>query len=196
MTNEFNLITGKLPCDVVVNGLLCPIYTNTSICMDCLVALESDMPEEAKKKIVIGRLFSGAIYEGNRDAAFSAALEFLRGAPTPEYEKANIPHSKEQSIFWSLDSPAIVASFHQAYGLTLKELKDMHWWEFLALLQNIPSDTRMGQLFSTRASLVDVKAKPDQQLRQREVKKAAKPKDTRTKEEKQRDAMKAMAEAF
>ena len=72
----------------------------------------------------------------------------------------------------------------------------MHWWEFLALLQNIPSDTRMGQLFSTRASLVDVKAKPDQQMRQREVKKAAKPKDTRTKEEKQRDAMKAMAEAF
>lgn len=196
MTNEFNLITGKLPCDVIVNGFLCPIYTNTSICMDCLVALESDMPEEAKKKIVLGRLFSGPIYEGDREAAFSAALEFLRGAPTPEYEKANIPHSKEQSIFWSLDSPAIVASFHQAYGLTLKELKDMHWWEFLALLQNIPSDTRMGQLFSTRASLVDVKAKPDQQLRQREVKKAAKPKDTRTKEEKQRDAMKAMAEAF
>lgn len=196
MTNEFNLITGKLPCDVVVNGFPCPIYTNTSICMDCLVALESDMPQEAKKKIVLGRLFSGAIYEDDREAAFSAALEFLRGAPTPEYEIANIPHSKEPSIFWSLDSPAIVASFHQAYGLTLKEVKDMHWWEFLALLQNIPSDTRMGQLFSTRASLVDVKAKPDQQLRQREVKKAAKPKDTRTKEEKQRDAMKAMAEAF
>lgn len=196
MTNEFNLITGKLPCDVVVNGLLCPIYTNTSICMDCLVALESDIPQEAKKKIVLGRLFSGAIYEDDRESAFSAALEFLRGAPTPEYEKANIPHSKERQIFWSLDSPAIVASFHQAYGLTLKEVKDMHWWEFLALLQNIPSDTRMGQLFSTRASLVDVKAKPDQQMRQREVKKAAKPKDTRTKEEKQRDAMKAMAEAF
>ena len=59
MINEFNLITGKLPCDVIVNGLICPIYTNTSICMDCLVALESDIPQEAKKKIVLGRLFSG-----------------------------------------------------------------------------------------------------------------------------------------
>jgi hypothetical protein len=45
----------------------------------------------------------------------------------------------------------IYAAFHQAYGINLATAS-LHWWEFRALLINLPDTTRMGSIMGIRAT--------------------------------------------
>lgn len=193
----YNLICNAFSNSTRIHGHTYIYFTNTAVCMDCMSALQdSSLDEDIKTEYLLSRFYSSSVDRDDRGMAFQHALNFLKGAPTPEYEKANIPSSGECPIYWDLDSPAIYASFRQAYGITLEEIRRLHWWEFLALLYNIPSETRMGTLFATRSKVVDTSLKPKDQLREREIKKGARPKDTRTRGEKQKDAMKTLASAL
>ena len=187
----FNLLTDNLPEYVLIAGKKEHIFTATAIAIDCLAVLQDTaLDDSIKQEYLMSRIYPGNIPHSKE--AMEEAIKFLKGAPCPEYEKANLPHSGEQSIYWSLDASAICASFRQAYGLRLEEIKAMHWWEFLALLYNIPSDTRMGSLFATRSRVVDPKLKPEQQRVEKEIKRSARPKDTRPKKEKQKSAIKTL----
>lgn len=197
MARPFNLICNTFSNSIKVNGRTYIYFTNTAVCMDCMSLLQDpSVNDDIKAEYLLDRFYSSNVERDDRGMAFQNALNFLKGAPTPEYEKVNIPSSGECPIYWDLDSPAIYASFRQAYGITLEEIRRLHWWEFLALLYNIPSETRMGTLFATRSKVVDTSLKPKDQLREREIKKGARPKDTRTREEKQKDAMKTLASAL
>ena len=49
------------------------------------------------------------------------------------------------------DADAIYSSFMQAYGIDLhKELGQMHWYTFKALLNGLPEGTRMREIISIR----------------------------------------------
>lgn len=196
---QYNLICNDLPRSILVSGKEYQINTATSVCIDCMEMLQDSDGEKTvgvRTMYVLRALFAAFPSPDHANEAMDAALEFLRGAPVPEYGKANLPHSNEPVIYWALDAGAILSSFRQAYGMTREEVRRMHWWEFLSLLWNIPSDTRMGQLFATRSHAIDPKAKGEQKLRESEVKKGARPKDERTPQEKKRDAMKALASSL
>lgn len=194
----FNLITHELPETVTIAGKKERIFTSTAIAMDCIEVLQEPSYEETIKALyIVERMYPRQNFtDEEKSEALARAIDFLNGAPTPEYEKANLPHSGERAIYWSLDSPAITASFRQAYNITLDELRRLHWWEFLALLYNIPSETRLGALFHTRSETIDMTKKPEQQTRQREIKKSARPKDERPKEEKQKSAVKSLVDSL
>lgn len=193
----YNLISYELPRDITLeNGEKISLYTWTARAIDALVALEDkDIPEIDKARYIISRLTysTKAQIESNAEEIIKALLEYLKGAKTGEYEPSGLPSSNEPMIYWDLDSPAIVASFRQAYGISLSELQKMHWWEFKALLFALPSDTRMGALFSTRSKVIDAKAKGEDRIKEEKIKKSAKPKDTRTLEEKEKDAKRQLA---
>lgn len=165
--------------------------------MDCMsIQQDSSLDDDVKAEYLLSRFYSSNVERDDRGMAFQHALNFLKGAPTPEYERANIPSSGECPVYWDLDSPAIYASFRQAYGMTLEDIRCLHWWEFLALLYNIPAESRMGYLFATRSRVVDTTLKPKDQIKEREIKKSARPKDTRSRAEKQKDAMRTLAGAL
>lgn len=64
--------------------------------------------------------------------------------PTPKEEK-------ERVIDFDQDANYIYASFMQAYGINLIEQQGiMHWKEFLALLDGLPSNTRMKEIIKIR----------------------------------------------
>ena len=192
----YNLICNELPAHVMVAGREWPVYTATSVCLDCMEMLQDPDGEKTdgiRTMYVIQTLYVTQPPAEHAAEALAAAMDFLRGASVPEYGRANLPHSNEPAIYWALDAGAILASFRQAYGMTRDEVRRMHWWEFLSLLWNIPSDTRMGQLFATRSHAIDPKAKGDERRRETEVKKGARPKDERTPEEKKWDANRTLA---
>ena len=57
----------------------------------------------------------------------------------------------EKSMDFIQDGPLIYAAFRQAYGIDLQEERGkMHWWQFTALLQGLPSDTRLVEVMQIR----------------------------------------------
>lgn len=194
---NYNLITRELPKHITLgNGEKIMLYTWTARAIDSITALEDKELSEAQKiRYVISRLTyssEGQIAQHGAEI-FAKLLEYIKGCPTPEYEPSGLPRSDEPMIYWDLDSPAIVGSFRQAYSIGLEELQKMHWWEFKTLLFTLPSDTRMGQLFATRSKVIDSKVKGEERIREEKIKKSAKPKDTRTLEEKEKDAKRQLA---
>lgn len=70
----------------------------------------------------------------------------LLGKPVPTPKE-----DKERVIDFDQDANYIYASFMQAYGINLIEQQGkMHWKEFLALLDGLPSNTRMKEIIRIR----------------------------------------------
>lgn len=197
---EYNLITHELPTEIIDNkGQKVRLVPYAARAIDCLQILDDKaIPEPVKQDYIVSRMTYASTAQKSACMGMLATqvMDFLSGAPLPQYEKTNLPTSKEPLIYWALDSAAIVASFRQAYGLSLADIRTLHWWEFCALLYSIPSDTRLGGLFRIRSEVPDPKDPPETRKRTTEVKKGARPKDTRSREEKEADAQKAIAAAF
>lgn len=196
----YNFISYDLIKDITLaDGTRIALNTWAARAVDALVILESikgnELELEAKGRYIISRLTYATTeqIEAHGGEILNLIVEYLQGAPTGEYEPSGLPRSDEPLIYWDLDSPAIVASFRQAYGIGLDALQKMHYWEFRTLLFALPADTRMGSLFATRSKVIDSKAKGEDRLKEEKIKKSARPKDTRTLEEKEKDAKKQLA---
>lgn len=193
---DYNLIVRMLPTEIKIGARRFPLVTWTSRAIDVLVTLDDkNLSTNEKMRYAISRLTFASIEDVAMycEEIYTELMRYLQGPPTPEYEVANLPRSHEPIIYWNLDSPAIVASFRQAYGISLEELQKMHFWEFRTLLFSIPADTRLGLLFATRSKVIDPKLKGEDRRKEAELKKSARPKDKRTLEEKEKGAMEQLA---
>ena len=57
----------------------------------------------------------------------------------------------EKSMDFIQDGPLIYAAFMQTYGIDLqKERGRLHWWQFSALLQGLPANTRLVEVMQIR----------------------------------------------
>ena len=60
-------------------------------------------------------------------------------------------NSGVRSFDWEQDAAVIYASFLSAYGIDLFSMRGkLHWTAFIALLQNLPSDSAFGRLVQIR----------------------------------------------
>lgn len=63
----------------------------------------------------------------------------------------NTSDTEAETISFEQDAPFIYAAFRQAYGIDLfQEQGKLQWWEFMALLSAIPSDTRLCDIIDIR----------------------------------------------
>ncbi len=79
-------------------------------------------------------------------------LAFFLG-PKRFYTKENTSENAKKisrAYDFKLDATLIYASFVEAYEIRLSQVGFMHWWEFLILLENLPSHTPMAKLMSVR----------------------------------------------
>lgn len=68
------------------------------------------------------------------------------------------------SISFSVDADRIIAAFWQAYGIDLTKER-LHWWVFVALLDNLPDDTRMMKVAHIRTCPVPAPNKYNKEQR-------------------------------
>lgn len=63
----------------------------------------------------------------------------------------NTSDTEAETISFEQDAPFIYAAFRQAYGIDLfQEQGKLQWWEFVALLGALPSDTRLSNIIDIR----------------------------------------------
>lgn len=179
MDKRWCILTDALPHELTVGGEKFPIDVRTSTALNCLRKLREDIPEEAKLSYLLRRLGLP-----NTLDALDTALEYLAGPPAEEKE----PKRGKPDFDYFQDAELISAAFQQAYGLGLDELTQMHWWRFLSLLGGLPSSTRFMEVVGIRTMEIDPKESAESKSKKRKAKKAVALKDTRSAEEKKRDA--------
>lgn len=118
-------------CDLSFNAVL-----------DALRALSDDCMHDADKlDFCIWRLVRGHVPKSKKEKLLEAILDSIAG------EKSDGP----RCLDFEQDADAIRSGFRQAYGIDLeRERGRLPWVTFLALLQNLPKETRMAEIIETR----------------------------------------------
>ncbi|WP_203334361.1 Gp15 family bacteriophage protein [Planococcus beigongshangi] len=113
-------------------------YERAEICLSLLL-------EEPCGKEMIFSLWNH-IYEAFIHTKEKQSIEFDRkGNPLP------VQKEQKQVLDFEKDADYIFASFRQAYNMNLyKEQGKLHWHEFKALLNGLPSDTVMQRIIQIR----------------------------------------------
>lgn len=60
---------------------------------------------------------------------------------------------KDQMIYdYEYDAPYIYGAFLSQYGIDLNAIEYLHWWKFVALFKSLPSDCKICEIMSYRAT--------------------------------------------
>lgn len=196
-TQRFCLLTSRLPFHIRAGGSDWMIDTRAAVAIDCLVAFQdTSIPEEVKPAYACSRLILvdalNSFPANLIGEAFGACNKYLSGPP--ELAPSN-PQSKtviKPVMDYIQDAEAIVASFWHAYGLTLEQTTNLHWWIFMALLKNIPSDTTFSRIVNLRAKRLPANASIEEKHELAAVQAKVVIKDRRTPEQKRRDAQESI----
>lgn len=168
--SEFSLITHVLPKYIDVNGKQYQIDTRTCKALQYYaIADEDEVPEMERITTIVENMmvYCGQLSPDEYIPAYKAISEWMKGFPTRAGKK-----SKTQLLSYTQDHALIVSAFRQAYGITLAELKMLHWWEFLALLGGLPAETRMSEVMQVRGMEINAKDTPEQKRAKMEAKRA------------------------
>lgn len=203
MRNGFCFLADILPTEIL--GKKIDTRACTAIAIE--LCLESDWTPEEKAHYAIGKLFGQSYWtvlaqtgcEDNPDKLDTAIVDYLAGYPeVKSYAEMNAENGSEtvssrkvktnKTFDFTQDSDAIISAFRQVYGLSLDEVCNLHWWEFLALFRNLPSEgNSFGQIREIRTKKPEKNDSPEYRAKLAKAKRQVALKDTRTPEQKAED---------
>ena len=205
MRNGFCFLTDRLPTQI--GGL--SIDTRACTAIAILLKLQSDAPSAEKASYMSVKLFGLPYTEAVEKTSFKDweeldrnMVSYLSGAPqakswselhpdpskSPADGTSDEKHQTTPDFDFIQDSGCIISAFRQVYHLSLDEACDLHWWEFLELLHNLPPEgTMFGLKRSIRTRKPEPNATPEQKTALRKAKRSVALKDTRNPEQKRRD---------
>lgn len=164
---DFSLLVDKLPTMVVCGENKYFIDTRTSRALQALFVLSMEEVPAINRLETIQKLIITNIEDVRAEdieELDKQIFDYLAGYP--RREKGS--ESKREVLSYTQDHDLIVASFREAYGFTLTEIQSMHWWLFLAYLNGLPSDTRLGNVIQIR--LTDITSKDSPETRRAKIK--------------------------
>ena len=145
------LLEGGLPESI--DGV--PIYADYRNMIRFEQLLDDDTLSDTVKTALGVRQLFDELPPGGLERAVDRLQWFYSRGKEPGREDA--PRGKKAVRAYDLiyDAPCVYAAFQQAYQIDLIEIPYLHWWAFLALLENLPDNTAMAQRMQLRAMDVD-----------------------------------------
>ena len=145
------LLEGGLPESI--DGV--PIYADYRNMIRFEQILDDDTLSDTVKTALGVRQLFDELPPGGLERAVDRLQWFYSRGKEPGREDA--PRGKKAVRAYDLiyDAPCVYAAFQQAYQIDLIEIPYLHWWAFLALLENLPDSTAMAQRMQLRAMDVD-----------------------------------------
>ena len=167
-----NILLDGLPRSVSVSGRDVPIETGyrTGLKFE-RVLRDTRLSNADKLRKALGLYFRpGLVRPEEYTAAVEALIGFYRcGAPPAPKEEPGEDGPPEDPIYdYEHDAGYIYAAFMQAYRVDLS--KNIHWWQFKALFQSLPSDTMLMKIIGYRTAKVPSTATAEQRQRIEELK--------------------------
>lgn len=144
-----------------------PIYADFRNMIRFALIMEDETLNSMEKAYRgVQQLFS-ELPEGDLRRALELLIWFYNcGRPLAEEAQdggVNDGKPSERAFDYNVDAARIYASFLQTYGIDLIEVDFLHWWAFVALLENLPEDTAFMKVVQVR--LMDLSEIKDKEMR-------------------------------
>lgn len=142
-----------------------PIYADfRNMIRFSLILQDAHLSAAEKTCCGLQQLF-GELPPGDTNHAVELLLWFYHGGKTPEDggEASGQGRRPERAYDFAQDAGHIYAAFLQAYHVDLLEVGFLHWWAFLALLDDLPEDTALAKIIQWRT--MDLAKVKDKELR-------------------------------
>lgn len=143
-----NILLDDLPEAVEVNGVEYTVNFDFRTGLACILDMESSELTDEEKCILLLRRIYGDVIPEDVETAIKLAVKFLDGGKEPPEEENPFADNKRLYSF-EKDSALIYAAFQQTHGIDLQKV-DLHWWQFLALFQDLGADTGFCNLVNLR----------------------------------------------
>ena len=143
-----NILVDDLPEAVEVNGVEYAVNFDFRTGLACILDMESSELTDEEKCILLLKRIYGETIPDDVEAAIKLAVKFLDGGKEPPEEENPFADNKRLYSF-EKDSALIYAAFQQTHGIDLQKV-DLHWWQFLALFQDLGADTGFCNLVNLR----------------------------------------------
>lgn len=166
---DFSLLIDKLPSVVCCSGIVYKLDTRTSTALQALYLLSMEEVPATNRLMSVHSILvrnSEDITAESMSELDEELFDYLSGYPAQNAGGGN--SSKREVFSYVQDHDLIVSSFREAYGFSLDEIQDMHYWLFLAYLRGLPSDTRLGNVMQIR--LTDITSKDSPEVRRAKIK--------------------------
>ena len=143
-----NILVDELPEAIEINGIEYAVNSDFRTGLGCILDMESsDLTDEEKCILLLRRIYGDVIPEDG-ETAIKLAVKFLDGGKEPPEEEN--PFADNTRLYsFEKDSALIYAAFRQTHGIDLQKV-DLHWWQFLALFQDLGADTGFCNLVNLR----------------------------------------------
>ncbi len=144
-----------------------PIYADYRNMIRFEQILDDDALNPAVKTVLgVEQLFEDLPPGGLERAVDRLQWFYSRGKAegTEDKQQSGKKTVRAYDLTYDADASCIYAAFRQAYQIDLAEIPYLHWWAFLALLENLPDSTAMAQRMQLRT--MDVSKVKDKKMRE------------------------------
>lgn len=162
-----NLFYEEYPTSIEVNGKKVPIITDFREYVRMFDILKSTDIDLFEKKILLEQYFKET--PDDFGAAMDALADFVVMKELRE-EKEDIEGDEEERdrktlYSFTIDYPFIFSAFLQDYGINIRTIPYMHWWEFRLLFEGLSEGTEIKQRIMYRS--IDTASIKDKDERRR-----------------------------
>lgn len=143
-----NILVDELPEAIEINGIEYAVNSDFRTGLGCILDMESSELTDEEKCILLLRRIYGDVIPEDGETAIKLAVKFLDGGKEPPEEEN--PFADNTRLYsFEKDSALIYAAFRQTHGIDLQKV-DLHWWQFLALFQDLGADTAFCNMINLR----------------------------------------------
>lgn len=100
-----------------------------------LVSEDNELADHEKTEIILDLLFEEEKPSSSEEVE-ECMKWFLNGW---NHDRSPREKEKKKLLDYKKDQWRIYADFRQIYGINLNEASDLHWWEFMGMLWNMPA---------------------------------------------------------
>lgn len=87
----------------------------------------------------------------NINEAIKKMLWFYKCGKEEEKEENKSNSNKEEILSYEYDADYIFSAFLDQYGVNIKKIEYLHWWEFKAMIKGFKDDNKISEIMSIRA---------------------------------------------
>lgn len=163
---SMNLFYEEYPTSIENDGKEIPIITDFRSYIQLLDMLKDDELSSNEKYQLLLQYFKKLPSDFSQ--AMDALIDFVTMKELPkcgvqedgEIEESDV--NKKELYSFSIDYPFIFSAFLQDYGINLREIPYLHWWEFCMLFDGLSEDTEIRKRIMYRnMNLNDIKDKDE-----------------------------------
>ena len=163
-----NLFYEEYPTSITVQDKEIPIVTDFREYVKLMDMLRDDTLSNMEKVYFLNQYFLGCpddFYEAVEKLTDFITMKLQNDSVYEDEQKENVAENRKEVYSFEYDYPFIFSAFLSEYGINIRTIKYMHWWDFKLLFDGLSEKTEIKQRIMYRS--IDLSTIKDKNERDR-----------------------------